>query len=140
MHENNKMSNMAKTVAGISAAIVVLIMSSLVMSACNTRMPQQQVQEQTQNTEANTGAVQNDGNAGAVQNQTANIISTEDAKAAALSHAGIAAENAQWYRSELDRDDGRRVYEIEFDAGEYEYDYEIDAQTGEILKFDKEIR
>ena len=115
----------AKAVVGVCATCLVLIVSSLVMSACNSRMPNQQ--SQTQNT-------------GTVQNQTANTISAEDAKSAALSHAGVAVENTTRYKSELDRDDGRLVYEIEFDSGEYEFDYEIDAQTGEIVKFDKETK
>ena len=37
---------------------------------------------------------------------------------------------------ELDRDDGRLVYEIEFHVGRTEYDYEIDAASGTVLKAD----
>ena len=29
---------------------------------------------------------------------------------------------------------GNAVYELEFTAGGYEYDYDIDAKTGEVLK------
>ena len=34
---------------------------------------------------------------------------------------------------------GRTKYEIEFYAGNMEYDYEINAETGEIISFDQDI-
>lgn len=61
------------------------------------------------------------------------ILSMEDAKAKALAHAGVTAENAIFAKEKLDWDDGRQVYEFEFYAGGYEYDYELDAKTGEII-------
>ena len=36
----------------------------------------------------------------------------------------------------LDYEDGRRVYEVEFYSGNREYDYEIDAATGDIVSYD----
>lgn len=67
-----------------------------------------------------------------------NYISADEAKTVALKHAGVSANTANWYKSELDQDDGRAKYEIEFKSGGYEYDYEIDATNGEILKSEKE--
>ena len=62
---------------------------------------------------------------------------TEDAaRQAALDHAGVAEADAQFLHTKLDRDDGRTVYEVEFWANGSEYDYEIDAASGEILAFD----
>ena len=37
-------------------------------------------------------------------------------------------------KCELDREHGSYVYEVEFDVGRMEYEYEIDAYTGAILK------
>lgn len=66
------------------------------------------------------------------------VLTLEDAKAKALSHAGAAAENAIFAKEKLDWDDGRQVYEFEFYVGDYEYDYELDAKTGEILSSEQE--
>ena len=55
-----------------------------------------------------------------------------------MSHAGVAEADIRDYKIERDTDDGVGVYEIEFKAGGYEYDYEIDAASGSILKFDRE--
>lgn len=66
------------------------------------------------------------------------VLSLADAKAKALAHAGVAAENAIFAKEKLDWDDGRQVYEFEFYVGDYEYDYELDAKTGEILSSEQE--
>lgn len=60
------------------------------------------------------------------------------AKDAAISHAGLDAGSVSRFKCELDREDGRAVYEIEFRCGGYEYEYEIDAVTGAVVKQDKE--
>ena len=63
-------------------------------------------------------------------------VSEDEAKATALKHAGLSESNISRYKIQLDQDDGRMVYEIEFHAGQTEYDYEIDASTGVVLKAD----
>ena len=65
-------------------------------------------------------------------------IGMEAAKAAALRHAGVAAGDAWDMKCELDCDDGRYLYEVEFDAGGLEYEYEIDAETGAVLKAERD--
>ena len=39
---------------------------------------------------------------------------------------------------ELDEDDDRVIYEIEVRDGKYDYDFDIDAISGEVLKFEKD--
>lgn len=67
-------------------------------------------------------------------------ISREKAEAAALKDAGVKRADVTFEKSELDRDGDRAVYDIEFYSAEKEYDYEIDALTGEILKREQEPR
>lgn len=65
-------------------------------------------------------------------------IGKEAAKAAALAHAGLSESQVSRMKCELDREDGRVVYEIEFKCDGMEYEYEIDASSGSVLKYDKE--
>lgn len=65
-------------------------------------------------------------------------VTEEQTRAAALAHAGVSESEVVYIKSELDYDDGILLYEIEFLAGAYEYEYEIDAGTGAILKSDWE--
>jgi len=60
-------------------------------------------------------------------------IGLEQAKALALAHLGDST--VRFVDGELD--DG--VYELEFRSGNWEYDYEVDACTGEILKAEKDF-
>ena len=68
--------------------------------------------------------------------QTETGTGTVDEAAAqkiALEHAGVKAADATIIRSKLDYEDGRQVYDIEWYAGGAKYDYEISADTGEII-------
>ena len=68
-------------------------------------------------------------------------ITEAQAKEIALADAGVAEADvgSDFIRVRLDRDDGRQVYEVEFYAGSAEYDYDIDAGTGEIVSRDYDI-
>lgn len=65
-------------------------------------------------------------------------IGLEAAKEAALKHAGVSSSQATFLEAEYDYDDGRMVYEVEFHVNCTEYDYEIDAQTGAVVKYKNE--
>ena len=82
-----------------------------------------------------------DASASSAQQSTASsgAIDEAQARSIALEHAGVAESDAAFYRVERDSDDGRAVYEVEFYSGNTEYDYEISAETGEILSYDSDI-
>lgn len=65
-------------------------------------------------------------------------IGLEAAKQAALNHAGVSASDATFVEAEYDYDDGKMIYEVEFHVKGTEYDYEIDAQTGAVVKYKSE--
>lgn len=66
-------------------------------------------------------------------------IGAEKAKEIALQHAGISASNAVFVKAEREYDDGRLTYDVDFYAGNKEYDYEILAADGTILSYDADI-
>ncbi len=66
------------------------------------------------------------------------VISADEARKIALKHAGVSSSNVRYEKTELDYDDGRQKYEIEFRVGNMEYDYEIDATNGNVLKAEKD--
>ena len=75
--------------------------------------------------------------AGQTTGGQAAAVTEEQARETALSPAGFTADQVTFVRSKLDRDDGRLMYDVEFYTSDYkEYDYEIDAATGEILSYD----
>lgn len=77
--------------------------------------------------------------ADATPEDTEAFIGEEKAKEIALQKAGLTESEVIFEKAELDRDDGRYVYELEFRYGNIEYEAEINAKTGKILKFEKDI-
>ena len=67
-----------------------------------------------------------------------NRLTSEEARDIALRHAGLTADNVKGLRVEFDYDDGRPEFEVDFRSNGYEYDYEIHAETGDIITWDKE--
>ncbi len=66
-------------------------------------------------------------------------ISADKAKSIAYDHASVKAADVNFSKAELDRDDMVVHYDIEFVSGKYEYEYEINAETGKVIAFDKEL-
>lgn len=89
--------------------------------------PKQEKADNTQQTKASEATKQPE------------LIGEEKAKAAALAHAGLKADNVKFIRTELDRDDGRTLYEVDFYSGSTEYDYDIDAYSGAVIKAEKDV-
>ena len=65
-------------------------------------------------------------------------LSADEALASALLHASLKREEISFLKNELDYDDGRLIFDIEFRAGQFEFDYEIDAKSGAVLSFERE--
>lgn len=65
-------------------------------------------------------------------------IGTERANEIAFTHAGIAENSVYNLEIELDYEFHKMVYEVEFESGEMEYEYFIDAVSGEIISCEKE--
>ena len=65
-------------------------------------------------------------------------LTVKEAETATLDHAGFTADQVQYLHTEYELDDGVPQYEVSFHQGRWEYDYEIDARTGEILSYDRD--
>ena len=79
---------------------------------------------------------ENNKNSNPIENKK--YIGIEKAKEIVLNHAKLTNNQANFNKIELDVDYNIATYEIEFYYNYYEYDYEINALTGEIIKYEKE--
>ena len=76
-----------------------------------------------------TGPAKNAGNA---------LLTVEEAQRIAVEHAGVNTGDVTHLYTEYENDDGVSRYEVQFQNGRTEYEYEIHADTGEILSFEKD--
>lgn len=67
------------------------------------------------------------------------FIGEEKAKEIALEKAGLKADDVQFKKVHLDRDNGAYEYEVEFRHGLTEYDADISATDGTILSWEKDL-
>ena len=87
---------------------------------------------QTQDNQTQNNQVQN--------NQSKNKISLEQAREIALKHANLKENQVNFLKENLEVDDGVEIYNIEFSFENKEFDYEINAITGEIIEFDEDTK
>ena len=73
------------------------------------------------------------------QSASGAAVTAEQAKQIALAHAGVSEADAGRMEMDRDREHGREVYEFSWQIGFTEYEYEIDAATGEILSYSQEL-
>ena len=65
-------------------------------------------------------------------------VTKETAEQTALDYVGLTRDQVSRLRAEYDIDDGIAQYDVEFISGDWEYEFEIHAETGKILSFDKD--
>ena len=73
------------------------------------------------------------------QGKPSHYITLEKAKEIALAQAGVKASAAVFDDKEFDLDDGSAVYELEFEANGNEYEYDVNAVTGKVMKAEHDI-
>ena len=74
-----------------------------------------------------------------VTKEAADLISEEEALNICLKDAGVAKADIINERVQKDYDDGKDIYDVEFHVGQTEYNYDIDAVTGDILESESDI-
>ena len=75
---------------------------------------------------------------GSERGETRERITWDSARSLALSKAGVKESEVRGFELELDYDDGILVYEGSFNAGWTEYDFEINASTGDFVSWSVE--
>ena len=67
-----------------------------------------------------------------------NAITKDDARRIALEHLGLTVDQVKDLRVDYEISDGVSRYDVEFQYGDWEYEFEIHGATGKILHFDKD--
>lgn len=102
------------------ASTALLLFGSVWLTGCGSK-----------NNTSNNTSTQTLGN-----EQTSSGISLEDAKQSALDRVPGATEHD--IRIQIETENGRYVYEGEIRYNQVEYDFEIDANTGEFLEWSED--
>ena len=108
----------------------------------NQNSTQNSSQSNTQNNSVDDGQKNTTNNAPNNTQSNANNtgdISLDEAKQIALSHAGLNSNQVTFGQAKKDFDEGIQKYEIEFYCNGKEYDYEINATNGQIIKYDYDM-
>ena len=69
---------------------------------------------------------------------SSNEITLDEAKKIALDDSKLNENDVIYTETKTDFDDSKKIYDIEFIYNNQEYNYEIDATTGEIIGYDKD--
>lgn len=64
-------------------------------------------------------------------------LTKNQARDIALKHAGLTTAQVKDLEIELDKDGGSVHFDVDFEANGYDYDYEIHAESGKILRSEK---
>lgn len=74
-----------------------------------------------------------------LQTVAGGTLTQDEALAKALEHAKLKKDQLDFVKKvEMDYEHGRKIYEIEFYHGGFEFEFDVDAETGAILKFKKD--
>lgn len=121
--------------------MMTAVISAVLLTACGGTGTNQNAMQGTDQTSESSDSQNGAGRAAGSGSQsgTASAVTEDEARKTALSDAGVTEEQITGIRVKKDHDDGRQVYDVEFYSDNKEYDYEIDASTGEILSSDFEI-
>lgn len=92
----------------------------------------------TSNSSTNHTSGSNNSSANTQPDSSASYIGEAKAKEVALAHACVSPNSITDFQCKLDHEDGKMVYEIKFRCGAYEYEYDINASNGAILKHEKD--
>ena len=126
--------------------VFMVIAALLIMGGCSNSPAEDQTAEDQQATateevQQDTATEEPQQEAAAdtsQQDSAATEISEQEAKEIALNHAGFKESDVEFTKVGKDMDDGIWQYELEFVAGEMKYEYDINAESGDVMSFESE--
>ncbi len=119
---------MKKQLLAIFSALIIAVL----FTACGMNDMKNEVKDDMSSIES---AIDNP----SMQNKNNSRISADEAKSIALKHAGFKEDEVTTLHCKHENDDGISKYEVDFTKGNKEYDYDINAETGEIISYDHDI-
>ncbi len=143
-----------KTISAKIAVFAVTLISAALLSGCGSQSTALTTEETSAQAAASETATVSESAAAsestattsgteaessAVVSASSGAITADAAKTIALEHAGLQEADVTFIKAKLDTEDGRQVFDVEFYSGSAEYDYEIDASTGDILSYDYDV-
>lgn len=129
--------------------LIVMLLAVLLLSGCSMAAAEEKLdaaEEKIDNRlDAAEDAVESMVHSAIVPTQTspattapAAMLTKEQAEQIALSHVGLTADQVTRLRTEYEIDDGVPQYDVEFHEGGREYEFEIHAETGAMISFDRD--
>lgn len=130
----NTASNETETVE--SATVPAAASAESTQSAASSSRNQESLLSAAETAPANPSSAPFPGQSG---KQPDNLITESKALEIAYNHAGVKEKDVQFSRVKLEMDHGVQEYDVNFFTQGKEYDYDIDANTGDIRSFDYEV-
>jgi len=126
----------------IALLLMIMITSSLLFG-CSPQEIEQKLEAMEDSFDQRIDQIERDAeeNIPAKNQYSANytpVLTPEEAQDIALKHAGFTADQLTNLYSDLDFDEGIHHYDVHFYRDTMEYEYEINADTGEIISFEKD--
>ena len=116
------------------AAALICMMALFGLAGCGSSSEEAAPTEETTVEETTTAATTAATTAQETQAPANGEIGEDQALKIALEDAGFAESDVTLTNVHLDMDDGRTEYDVEFHKDNVEYDYSIDAYSGDILE------
>ena len=121
------------------AALLIAVLTLSVLTGCAVRaIETPHTERPTQTVPVSRDIPAESAPSAVVSTEPAARLTTEQAQAIALNHAGFTADQVRFLRTEPELRDRVPHYDVEFAEGRWEYDYEIHAETGAVLSFEKD--
>lgn len=125
----------------IGAALLLALLTLPVLAGCGLWMMDEgldAVEDMAENRVEAAYALNDLSVPASATNPPAEALTRQDAESIALEHAGLTADQVRFLHTEYEIDDGVAEYQVEFRYDRWEYEYDIDANTGIIRSYSRD--